>query len=115
MNRLRNFSNKIPIVPALSFLFLLSAQGMLFAQWQWHCAAANPFSVRRGHAMIEFENKLWVINGCNMNENRTDIWNSPDGKNWTRVTATVPYPLRAQLGAVVDKGTIWLLGGQTSC
>ena len=43
-----------------------------------------------------------------------DVWNSPDGIHWTRITENAPWAPRGMIGgcAVLD-GRMWVLGGGT--
>jgi len=54
------------------------------------------FSPRHSFGAVNFQNKMWVIGGNSTDEfNSTgalgDIWNSPDGVNWTQVTPVGNY------------------------
>ena len=40
-----------------------------------------------------------------------DVWSSPDGINWTQLTANAPWDGRAGLSAIVFKGEIYVMGG----
>jgi hypothetical protein len=40
-----------------------------------------------------------------------DVWSSPDGVNWTRVTEHAPWPPRIWFSAAVQGGKMWVLGG----
>lgn len=40
-----------------------------------------------------------------------DVWSSPDGVNWTELTADAPWEGRAGLSAIVFRGEIYVMGG----
>ena len=40
-----------------------------------------------------------------------DVWSSPDGINWTELTANAPWEGRAGLSAIVFRGAIFVMGG----
>ena len=40
-----------------------------------------------------------------------DVWSSPDGINWTELTADAPWEGRAGLSAIVFNGEIYVMGG----
>lgn len=41
-----------------------------------------------------------------------DVWSSPDGIEWTEVTAEAPWTARAGAALVVKNGYLWLIGGE---
>lgn len=79
----------------------------------WTQATANaPWTARRYHQMVSFNNKLWVIGGTdNHNNGFNDVWSSTDGVNWTQVVANAPWTARGQHQVVVANGYMWLTGG----
>ena len=63
---------------------------------------------------VVHRNKMWIIGGdVNQGYYQHDVWNSSDGKHWTRVTAKVPWGPRALHYTLAFKGYIWVMGGQT--
>lgn len=76
---------------------------------------ANGNAVRIEHAAAVFDNKIWVIGGYSMkagslSTRMADIWSSPDGINWTQVTANAPFGIRNNLGLTVLNGKMYLTG-----
>ena len=45
----------------------------------------NWWTARLGHTSVVFDSKIWVMGGYDGN-NRSDVWSSPDGANWTEST-----------------------------
>jgi hypothetical protein len=81
-----------------------------------------PWGPRALHYTVAFKGKLWVMGGQTTPqfapaEERfcDDIWNSPDGVNWTKVEPDGPrWPARGMIGgSVVFNDRIWILGGGT--
>lgn len=63
-----------------------------------------------------FQEKMWIIGGDpNQKHYQSDVWNSADGKIWTRVNGDQPVPWgpRALHYTVVFNDKIWVIGGQT--
>jgi hypothetical protein len=58
--------------------------------------------------------KMWLVGGdVNQGHYQNDVWNSSDGKHWTRVTNNVPWGPRALHSTVAYQEKIWIIGGQT--
>jgi N-acetylneuraminic acid mutarotase len=82
-------------------------------QWKQATAAA-PWPARAYHGAVTFDGKLWVFGGGNYlpgYQGLNDVWNSPDGVNWTQVSEHAPWPPRIWFSAVVYRNRIWVLGG----
>jgi hypothetical protein len=56
-----------------------------------------------------FENKLWFIGGEDKNTQYSDIWNSEDGINWTKLKSNLPFGKRSRSEVVNFKGKLFLL------
>jgi len=57
---------------------------------RWHQALAHaPFSPRYGHQLFVFNNALWVGGGGG-DSFSNDLWTSPDGVNWQKVSDSLP-------------------------
>jgi hypothetical protein len=81
-----------------------------------------PWGPRVLFYTVVFENKIWIIGGQTLPQFApaneifySDIWNSADGINWTRIVPELPsWPARGMIGgSVVFKNRIWILGGGT--
>lgn len=74
----------------------------------------NPsaaFSARRGHAVVAYNNQLWLLGGGVANE----VWSSNDGITWILQTANAAFSTgRSFPGLVVYNNKLWLIGGNTS-
>ncbi len=85
----------------------------------WTQVTANaPWSARGDHSVVVYQNKLWVMGGYNTNNQPTitatyynDVWSSPDGINWTNVTAKAPWKERAGASTFVFDNKMWVVSG----
>jgi dihydrofolate reductase len=68
-----------------------------------------PWTEKREHAAIGFNNKLWIFGG---ERGSSEIWNSSDGKVWTNITSSAPWGPRFSFTVNIFKGRLWLIGGQ---
>lgn len=82
--------------------------------------AKAAWSNRYDHAAVAFNGKLWIFGGYDTGQLRgdsykEDVWNSPDGIEWTLVTDSAPWQgRRGHTVTVFDDGTgeaLYLLGG----
>ncbi len=78
---------------------------------------ASQFEPRAGHSCVVFNGKIWLIGGYSETESGIayydDVWNSVDGRNWTKVVAAGPFFKRAFHSVCVFNNQIWILGGVT--
>jgi len=64
--------------------------------------------------VVVFDDKIWILGGYSKDASpRTlsDVWSSPDGANWTRVTGSALWGPRMEHEAVVFDGNILLMAG----
>jgi hypothetical protein len=89
--------------------------------WQ-QVAADAPWGQRNLHVTMVFDGKLWVMGGQTVPQFvpgvaeafYNDVWSSPDGASWTRVTEHAPWSPRGMIqGSIEFRGRMWLLGGGT--
>jgi hypothetical protein len=75
---------------------------------------AADWEGRHTAGCVVFKDKLWIVGGdVNQGHYHNEVWNSADGKAWTRVATNVPWGPRATMYTVVFKDRIWVMGGQT--
>ncbi|MEN6624847.1 MAG: hypothetical protein ABFD69_01320 [Candidatus Sumerlaeia bacterium] len=76
---------------------------------------APAFTALNSSTCIAFNNKLWLIGGCVGSAgfyNFTDeVWNSPDGKTWTKTNPTHIFSARAVVTSCVFDNKLWAIGG----
>ncbi len=84
-----------------------SADGV---NWEQHVEAA-PWEPRQYHDVAVFDDKLWVMEGCNRQSgNRNDVWYSGDGVNWHEVSDT-PWAPRHAASVFVYDDALWMVAG----
>ena len=73
---------------------------------------------RTNHAVVVFQDKIWVIGGVIEDENASngqsyanDIWSTSDGINWIQITPSAPFEPRALHNLVVHDEKLWVIGG----
>jgi hypothetical protein len=74
-----------------------------------------PWLPRAEHTSLSFAGKIWVLGGLGWksvrNVSLNDVWSSPGGAVWTRVTASAPWWPRTEHCSVVHKDRMWVMGG----
>jgi Big-like domain-containing protein len=77
----------------------------------------NPtrFTPRYRASAVSWRGKLWLVGGRPMpllgGGTSSEVWNSDDGNQWTRVTADGGFPGRTPGSTAVFNDRLWLLGG----
>ena len=56
-----------------------------------------------------FDNKIWIVGGEDKQTKYSDIWNSPDGINWTKQKENLPFGKRSGSQIVFLNGKLYLL------
>jgi hypothetical protein len=56
-----------------------------------------------------FDNKIWIIGGEDQQTKYADIWNSPDGVNWTKQRENLPFGKRSGSQIVLLNNQLYLL------
>lgn len=77
---------------------------------------ASDWEGRHTAGYVAFRDKMWVLGGdCNQKHYQPDVWNSVDGRKWTRICHGdgLPWGMRVLHHTVVFKDRIWVMGGQT--
>jgi len=72
---------------------------------------AAPWPVRNLCGSVVFNNRIWILGGCDGKQSLNDIWYSSDGKAWLQSNVTVPWSPRIAFGCVVFDNKIWVVGG----
>ncbi len=79
----------------------------------WNFEGSAPWSPRHLHGRVVFQDKIWIICGdYNDGTYKNDVWNSPDGVNWTKVIDNAPWGGRVSAYVAVFNNKIWLMGGE---
>ncbi|MCB0218059.1 MAG: hypothetical protein KDH09_00070, partial [Chrysiogenetes bacterium] len=98
--------------------------------WSEVAPNGDGFDRRHGHAVVFFNDRMWVIGGNLSSTYYADVWNleptsgwdwDPDattyGIDWadyTEVTASAPWGARTGHAVTVHNGELYLSGGKTS-
>ncbi|MBX7259999.1 MAG: hypothetical protein K1Y02_26830 [Candidatus Hydrogenedentes bacterium] len=78
---------------------------------------AHDWEGRHTAGYVVYKDKMWIVGGDPLQGHyQNDVWNSSDGKTWTRVNKgrNVPWGPRVLHYTVVFKDKIWVMGGQTT-
>jgi hypothetical protein len=81
--------------------------------WTLATAAAG-WAPRAYHQAVVHDDKIWIFGGGNYvpaYQAFNDVWSSPDGIAWTRVTSAAAWAPRLWFSAVTYRGHMWILGG----
>jgi len=84
----------------------------------WNRVTDNaPFGKRYGHSCIVYNNQLYLFGGFNdavgSQTTYRDVWRSPDGVTWEKVTATAPFSGSNYHAACIFDNRLWAVGGYT--
>jgi hypothetical protein len=93
----------------------------------WSLVKPNTFLDRRFDASADWEgrhtagyvvfrDRMWIVGGdVNQGHYQSDVWSSPDGRAWDRVSRDTPVPWgpRALHYTLAFRDRIWVMGGQT--
>jgi hypothetical protein len=83
--------------------------------------ATDRFSVRERIGAVVFNNNIFVIGGnaypfggntASTGTPYNDVWSSPDGAAWTKVTSAAAFPARSNPAVFVYNNKIWVVGGK---
>ena len=104
-----------PPAPVFDAASLNWAEATSSAQWE----------TRDSHAVVVYDNKIWVMGGLDANghvlspgnvdygnsPHFSDVWSSDDGINWKLVLDKAPWGERRSIQVVDFLGKMWLMGG----
>jgi len=81
----------------------------------WTGFSKRDWGERIGRTCFFFREKLWMVGGMMYHQPKTgflnDIWNSADGKNWSKVSSMAEWQPRREPQVLVFKNKLWLFGG----
>lgn len=79
----------------------------------WEVATTSAaFSPRKGHCLLSFDNKIWLIGGYD-GAYKNDVWYSSDGISWTQATSSAAFAPRYDHAAARIDDFMWVIGGST--
>ncbi|BCD96532.1 hypothetical protein [Marinagarivorans cellulosilyticus] len=71
-----------------------------------------PFAVRRDHALLVHNNRMWVIGGTAADfESLNDVWYSDNGTEWIQATDDAGFPGQSYPRVISKDGKLMLIGG----
>lgn len=96
-------------------------------KWEPALNGDAPWGAYQDMMSVVFKGKIWMLGGAALDPNYSSseypdnyryqmsnqVWNSVDGKNWTRVTDPVPWTGRCKAACVVFDDKMWIMGGET--
>jgi len=98
---------------AAHLIVLVAVWSPLLAQTPWLLQSSQDLLRRNEFPMLSFRDSLWIVGGIYAQPaGLNDVWNSPDGNEWTQVPCS--YWLgRWGHAAAVFNDKIYILGGNT--
>jgi hypothetical protein len=86
------------------------------AEPDWVLEARAPWQARDSQAEWVFGERLWIGGGWFTSHAAPprDVWSSPDGTHWTRVTPSAPWIHGDLPMSLTFQGRMWLFGGWTN-
>lgn len=73
-------------------------------------AEKSNLPTRVFYGAVVFKEKIWLIGGFDGKKYYNDVWNSPDGVNWTRIAEKTDWSPR-NTSVIVFKNKLLLMGG----
>lgn len=83
----------------------------------WSCVLKDaPWTHADLSTAFVFKDRMWIAGGwCGGRDSTAsasnEVWSSPDGARWTRITDAAPWKARLGAAGVVFQGKMWILGG----
>lgn len=79
----------------------------------WEFVGNAAWQPRDSQGEVVFDNKLWIFGGWfnSFEAPPRDVWSSPDGKTWSRVTASAPWQHSDLPMSLAFKNQMWMMGG----
>jgi len=127
-----NFNNKLYFLgghrPGVGFAFDFVTSNTYSSSdgTSWTVSApvnvADRFSVRERIGAVVFNNNIFVIGGnaypfggntASQGTAYNDVWSSPDGATWTKVTGAAAFPARSNPAVFAYSGKLWVVGGKS--
>jgi hypothetical protein len=77
----------------------------------WGSRPATGLPASNPQAVIVHRGLLWILGHGVWDTATSDVWSSPDGVTWTRVTEAADWPARTGAGFGVLDDQLWVIGG----
>jgi len=112
----------MPQLSAQLALWMVTAMTAQQPAYQWTSLTEQAaFAPRDGAGLLSFDGKLWLLGGWNPGDKvhfpqicNSEVWSSPDGREWTLVNPQAPWEGRHTAGYVVHRGRMWIVGGDAN-
>jgi len=78
---------------------------------QWVARATPSLPAENPQAVLVYNDAIWIIGHGSWESAKNDVWSSPDGSRWTRISAPAPWPVRTCAGFAVLGDRLWVVGG----
>lgn len=76
----------------------------------WKTLSVNSnLPVRFFYHPFVFNDKIWIIGGEDKDRKYSDIWNSEDGIQWTKIAVDLPFGRRSNSQVILLEGKLFLL------
>ena len=92
-----------------------SADGL---RWEKASPAGAMFEKRKCLAGVSLAGRIWIAGGSVLDASEahgaryvSDVWSSPDGRDWTQATAAAAWQPRAFHQMLAIDSVMWLIGG----
>lgn len=81
--------------------------------WMRATESAEPFRSHVAH-LLATDEALWAVGTYKPHSDNVspEVWRSPDGANWERVTRITPWAHHKRFDAIVFQNRLWVLGGK---
>jgi Concanavalin A-like lectin/glucanases superfamily len=100
-----------------SMFYITNSQEDTNYHWELVTDTAD-YAPRDGAGGLVFDNKMWLLGGWNPQDpinfpyiTNSEVWNSTDGINWTRVKDSANWEPRHTAVYLVHDSTMFILGG----
>ncbi len=88
-------------------------------RYRWELVTPEaPFAPRDGGGALTFNGRVWLLGGWNPtdqarfpNDCNSEVWASPDGRDWQLMNPAAPWEKRHTAGYVTHRGRMWVVGG----
>lgn len=97
----------------LLFLGLASLSMAEVTTPDWVLEGRAAWQARDSQAEWVFQDRLWIGGGWFQSHEAPprDVWSSPDGKNWQRITETAPWKHSDLAMSITFGKKMWIMGG----
>jgi len=103
---MRDFLRRLCLMILICSAFLHTVSAQSLGDWQ-QATGADRWDPRSSFSVLSFHGRIWILGGGREN----DLWNSPDGKEWTKVQTLSDWHPNQHSCSIVFDGRMWVFGG----